>query len=294
MAAQTHERARIDGVALHYAAAGPEDGDLVVLLHGFPESWYSWQELLPALAAEGHRVVAPDMRGYGESDAPRGVASYDLDALVDDVVGLMAHLGRSSAAVVGHDWGGIVAWEAAARRAEAVDRIAVLNAPHLGRYRELLAGRQLARSWYALAYQLPWLPEWALRRNDFAAVRALYRRALGDAVEAETVDRFVEALASPRSLTGALNYYRSLFRRLLAEEVARLTGRGAPDRRVPASTPALLVWGERDRALVVANTDGLDRWVPALRVERLPDVGHWPHLVAPERVRAPLVDFLDG
>ena len=121
---------RTNGITLHAAAAGPAEGKLVILLHGFPEFWYGWRHQIAPLAASGLRILAPDQRGYNLSDKPAGIAAYRLDTLADDVIGLADALGREHFAVVGHDWGGVVAWRLAARNPERVTRAVILNAPH--------------------------------------------------------------------------------------------------------------------------------------------------------------------
>src|SRR5579884_3024966 len=158
----THRHASVNGVRLHYVEAGR--GPLVVLLHGFPEFWYSWRHQIPALAAAGFRVLAPDLRGYNESDKPPGVAAYGLERVAGDVAALVRHAGERRAAVVGHDWGGGIAWWLAMHRPDVVGRLAVLNAPHPAAFRrELRTPGQLLRSWYVFFFQLPALPEWLFR-----------------------------------------------------------------------------------------------------------------------------------
>ncbi|WP_227354652.1 alpha/beta fold hydrolase [Haladaptatus salinisoli] len=286
-----HHEAVVDGVRLHYVEAG--DGPLVVLLHGFPEFWYSWREQIPALAEAGFRVVAPDMRGYNASEKPRGVERYRTDELVGDAAALVDRFGEESASVVGHDWGGVVAWETAIRRPERVDRLAVLNAPHPGRYREAIRSpEQLLRSWYALFFQLPKVPELLLSARDYAGIEGMLRGSAEspDAFTEEDIRRYVEAAARPGALTAALDYYRAAFRENAPEELrARL---GGTRRSFDVRAPTLLIWGERDPALSVELTEGLERWVPDLRVERLPDAGHAVQNDAPDRVNELLVEFL--
>ena len=150
--------ADLGDVRLHYVEAG--EGPLVVLLHGFPEFWFSWRFQIPALAAAGFRVVAPDMRGYNLSSRPAEVAAYDTDRLAADVRGLIRELGAERALLAGHDWGGAVAWITAMNHPEVVERLAILNVPHPRRMLQgLRTPRQLAKSWYFLAFQVPWLPE---------------------------------------------------------------------------------------------------------------------------------------
>jgi pimeloyl-ACP methyl ester carboxylesterase len=273
----------VNGVRLHYVEAGT--GPPVLLLHGFPEFWYSWRHQLPALAAAGFRALAPDLRGYNESDKPAGVASYRLEHLRADVLGLIRHLGAERVALVGHDWGGVVAWDVAIHAPEAVDKLVVLNAPHPAAFRrDLKRPGQLLRSWYVFFFQLPRLPEWSLRRRGFAAVERMFRRqpARPDAFTDDDIWEYKRALARPGALTAALNYYRA------APRTAGEALRGL--RQVQA--PTLLVWGERDPYLGPHLTRGLEPWVPDLRVERLPGVSHWVQNDAPERVNALLADFL--
>jgi len=287
----THGTVETNGIELHVVTAGPEDGPLVLLLHGFPEFWYAWHHQIPVLAEAGFRVVAPDMRGYNRSEKPDGVDAYHVDELVADVAGLVEAFDRETAHVVGHDWGGLVAWQTAIDRPDVVDRLAVLNAPHPSAYERALRSNpaQLARSWYVGFFQLPGLPEWSLGAMDFEALE----RMLGDgtvrddAFTATDIERYKTAFDRPGARTAALNYYRALARRN-----ARLTlfGDGVGDQRVRAST--LLVWGEQDAALDVSLTEDLEGWVPDIRVERLPAASHWVQFDAPERVSELLVEHL--
>ena len=299
----THRQTIANGVRLHYVEAGDdsddepsesvEDRPLVVLLHGFPEFWYSWRRQLPALADAGFRVVAPDMRGYNASEKPHGVASYRSEELVEDVVGLVGELGAERARLVGHDWGGLVAWQTAIRRPEVVERLAVLNAPHPGAYRRevLRNADQTRRSWYALSFQLPWLPERLLGARDCAAVGRLFETSENPAAFSETdLRRYRAAACRPGALASALHYYRAAFRENVREELRALVGGERRDRSVRA--PTLLLWGENDPALRVELTEGLDEWVPDLRVQRFPDASHWLQNDAPERVNESLIEFL--
>jgi pimeloyl-ACP methyl ester carboxylesterase len=288
----THEQAVVGDVRLHYVAAGDEDDPLVVLLHGFPEFWYSWRHQIPALADAGFRVVAPDMRGYNRSEKPHGVESYRMEELVGDVVGLIERFGREQARVVGHDWGGGVAWETAIRHPEVVEKLAVLNAPHLGRFRQVLARNpeQWRRSWYALWFQVPWLPEMFLGARDCEGVASVFREtAKPDTFSEADLRRYREAACRPGALTAALNYYRSVVREALKEEFRTLLGGERPSREVGVST--LLIWGEEDPALGVELTEGLGQWVSDLRVERLSEATHWVQNDEPEAVSEMLVEF---
>jgi pimeloyl-ACP methyl ester carboxylesterase len=165
-----HRWIDVGGLRLHCVEAGT--GPLVVLLHGFPEFWYAWRHQIPALADAGYRVVAPDLRGYNTSDKPSRVRDYRPRVLVQDVADLIVALGAGSAAVAGHDWGGGLAWLLAMQHPKRVERLVLLNAPHPVRFlKGLRSPRQLRRSWYILAFQLPWLPERLVAARDFQALR---------------------------------------------------------------------------------------------------------------------------
>lgn len=272
------------GVKLHYAEAGR--GPLVLLLHGFPEFWYTWKNQIPALAAAGFRVVAPDLRGYNLSDKPAGVAAYDGEVLAADIDGLVRALGEERAHVVGHDWGAAVAWLFAMRFPARLRRLAILNVPHPAKFLGALkTWRQLKKSWYIFYFQIPWLPERGMRARGYAAVRAVLRRdpVRPDAFSPEDVKRYVEAAAQPGALTGAINYYRALRRRTPGQAATLF-------RRI--EDPVLVLWGEQDRYLGAELADPDPAWVPRARVVRLPQASHWVHWDAPEEVNRRLIEFL--
>ncbi len=276
----------LDGVRLHCVEAG--DGPLVVLLHGFPEFWYSWRYQIPALATAGFHVVAPDMRGYNLSDKPAGVSSYRWELLTRDVAGLIRARGAGRAVVVGHDWGGAVAWLFAMRYPELVERLVIMNAPHPAVFRRALrTRRQLWKSRYMLFFQLPWLPEWGIRARDFALLRRLLRRepARPDAFSPADIDRYVAAAGRPGALTGSINYYRALLRH---------GGRGLWRALRRIDRPVLVIWGQRDPYLEAELAEPGPAWAPQARVERLPQASHWVQLDQPEEVNRLLLDFLAG
>jgi pimeloyl-ACP methyl ester carboxylesterase len=276
-----HGYADLEDVRLHYVEAGK--GPLVVLLHGFPEFWFGWRRQIPAVAAAGFRVVAPDMRGYNLSSRPRGVSAYDLNRLAADVAGLIAERGAERACVAGHDWGAAVAWWTAIVRPETVERLAILNVPHPRRFlRGLRDPRQLARSWYIGFFQLPWLPERLVAAGDYRALRMAFADARAGAFAPEEMDEYVEAWSQPGALTAAINYYRALSRRSPARTARELA---------PVRAPTLVIWGVHDRVLGegLAEPDHDD--VPTLEdVVRL-DASHWVQLDEPERVNQLLIEF---
>lgn len=279
----SHHYAIVNGVRLHYVEAG--SGPLVVLLHGFPEFWYSWRHQIPALVEAGFRVVAPDLRGYNESEKTYGARSYRVEELTADVAALIRHLGHDKAHIVGHDWGGYLAWLMPAYYPEMVERLVVLNGPHPGAFlRELQTFDQLRRSWYILFFQLPWLPEWIFSAFNYLSLDYVFRTEPAPGVFDEAaIARYKDAFRQPGAMHSAINWYRAAFRR----------GPGALKRGARAITvPTLLIWGEQDPHLTPRLCDGLEKWVVDLTVERLPEASHWVQHDQPERVNWLLASFL--
>lgn len=280
-----HVRIPLPGVSLHAAVAGPESGPLAVLLHGFPEFWYSWRHQIPALADAGFRVIAPDQRGYNLSDKPAGMHAYRLDALTADVAGILDWAGSDRVTLVAHDWGGAVAWRFAMDYAERVERLVVMNAPHPVAFaRELRKWRQRRRSWYMMAFQIPWLPETLLALSPLRTARLFFR---GTAVRKaafsdEDLRRFAEALGQPGALRAMIHWYRAGFR-FPPKQRAR-----------PIHAPTLLIWARDDVALGEELTRGLEKWVPDLTVHYIEDCGHWVQNEAPDQVNAAMLEFLRG
>lgn len=281
-----HRRASLDGSSLHWAAAGDPDDPLVVLLHGFPEFWYGWRALLPRLGAS-RLAVAPDQRGYGESDRPAAVEAYGMDALVGDVLALADHLGKERFSVVGHDWGGVVAWALAMARPARLERLVVVNAPHPAIFaRERRENpEQRAASGYIDLLVSP-MAEATLAAGDFARMFDGLRTEAGEEwLDPDDRAAYREAWSRPGALTGMLNWYR-------AAELRSDGGGEVPTARV--EVPTLVVWGERDRFLLPGNLDGLEERVDDLEVVRIPDAGHWVVHERTERVAGLVESFLEG
>lgn len=281
-----HSYAHLSEVRLHYAAAGPVGGPLVLMLHGYPELWYSWRRQIPFLAERGFRVVAPDMRGYNLSDKPEGVGAYRIQNLVTDVRDLVEHLGAERAHVVGHDWGGIVGWYFAMSHPVLLDRLAILNAPHPQRYVRTMNPGQMLRSWYIGFFQLPWLPERMMARNDFEVIRKVFRHdpESPGAFTPEDVEVYVEAARRSDGLRYPINYYRALLR---PNPLPALRWR-------TIERPVQVIWGDKDRALEPALAEPDRGWVPDARVHRFPEASHWVQHDEPERVNEVLGQFLSG
>jgi len=282
-----HERIFTNGVHLHVVTAGPADGPLVLLLHGFPDFWYGFRRQLTFLADRGFRVMAPDQRGYNESDKPSEVSAYRIEELTADVLGLIQAAGREKAAVVGHDWGGGVAWNVAMTHPEKVERVAVLNAPHGLVMMKNLRGnpRQLLRSWYMFLFQLPFLPEKMLTaRGSRPAFDAIARDAAPGAFTEEDFARYSEAWGRPGAATGMVNWYRAMLRhrpRLPTAEQARIR------------VPAMLVWGTAEKFLLRSMAEDSIALCDRGRLELVEGASHWVQDDAPERVNELLAGFLD-
>ena len=278
--------AEVGDVRLHYVEAG--EGPLIVLLHGFPEFWYGWRLQIAPLAAAGFRVVAPDTRGYNLSSKPEGFEAYGVDLLADDIRGLIRELGAESARLVGHDWGGSIAWTVAMNHPEVVDRLAILNAAHP---RTLSGGTPQPepapeKSWYFFFFALPGLPEDVVRARNWH----FFRHFLRDAEPALHAGGDRNATSrrgrSPGQRAGMINYYRASVRAPQKEAAAKLR---------PISAPTLVIWGERDSYLGSDLAEPEHDDVPNLdRVERLADASHWVHHDEAERVNQLLIEFFGG
>jgi pimeloyl-ACP methyl ester carboxylesterase len=209
-----------------------------------------------------------------------------MEALTADVAELIRHAGAARATVVGHDWGGMVAWHVPIHHPAVVEKLIILNAPHPGAARrEIRTLAQLRKSWYVFFFQMPGLPEWSIRRQNFAGIATMLRTepVRRDAFSEEDVRLYQEAIARPGALTAALNYYRALFRFSWREWW----------KPIPTITiPALVIWGEQDRYLGLPLLEGLQEWTPNVRVERVPDASHWIQVDAPEKVNRLMIDFL--
>ncbi len=265
--------------------AGDSD-DVALLLHGFPESRFSWRHQIPVLAQLGWRVIAPDLRGYGESSRPDGVDSYRLDRLVGDVAALFDAVGARRRLLIGHDWGAIIAWCFAIDRRLPLEGLVIMNVPHPTVFARVLRAtwRQRLRSWYVAFFRIPALPEAMMKVRDGRAVTDAF---VGMAVDKtrfppEVTDVYRRNALVPGALTAMINYYRAN-----TDLLARYGSR-API----IDVPTLMIWGEDDKALDIACTEGYQALVRDFTLERLPRVSHWVQQEAPEKVNAILADWL--
>ncbi|MWG35483.1 alpha/beta fold hydrolase [Halomarina oriensis] len=270
-------------VRLHVRTAGPADGPPVVLLHGFPEFWYGWHRQLDALAEAGYRVLVPDQRGYNLSDRPATHEAYRVDNLADDVRGVLDATGHDEAAIVGHDWGAMVAWVFAQEHPERVERLGILNVPHPAAFGETLRGNweQVFRSWYAGFFQVPRLPEAAMRARDYRLLeRALTGSARPGTFTDDDLRRYRTAWGRTGALTGMLNWYR-----------ANGLGSGLFDRDERIEPETLILWGTDDVALVEENAERSLSFCADGTLERF-EASHWLQHERSEEVSERLVAFL--
>jgi pimeloyl-ACP methyl ester carboxylesterase len=293
----SHEYADVNGVRLHYARAGR--GPLIVFLHGFPEFWYEWKNQLAEFSRD-HTVVAPDMRGYNLSSKPAELSAYQIPNLVEDVRALASELLKSSGGttftLVAHDWGGVVAWVFAALHPEMLDKLVIVNAPHPTVFGKMLREdtAQQQASQYMLMFRGP-QAEATLSANSYALLTSM---VLGAGLKDGTVTEadkaaYVEAWSQPGALTGGLNYYRS-------SGVGPPASGAAPSPEVAPAPPAamvvrvptLVIWGEKDTALLTGNLNGLDEVVPKLTIRRIPDGTHWVVREKPAEVNRLIREFL--
>jgi pimeloyl-ACP methyl ester carboxylesterase len=279
---------RANGFDFHVLEEGTGDR-LALCLHGFPELGYSWRHQLPVLADLGYRAWAPDLRGYGAT-RPRPTRRRDYlgSLLVEDVAAIVDDADASEVVLIGHDWGAVLAWQFAIEQARPLDRLVIMNVPHPTRFFQgLRTFRQLRKSWYIFFFQLPWLPEWTLRRKDAEAVgKAFTDMAVHtERFDDEAVRPFREAASQPDALRAMINWYRAI---PFGLRDADLSDPPTID------TPTLMIWGEQDTALGVELAAGTDEYVADLTLRYLPNASHWVQQDQPDVVNAMLAAYLRG
>ena len=274
----------VNGIRLHVVAAGDPADPLVILLHGFPEFWYTWREYVGGFVAAGYRVLVPDQRGYNRSEKPDGIHPYRLRTLSADVVSLIETENRDGAAVIGHDWGATVAWDVALRHPEFVDSLGIINMGHPVAYdravRRNLA--QLRKSWYAFFFQIPRLPEWYVRRNEYApVVHQMRDTALSNAFTEADITRYKRAWSEPKAIRSMLNWYRAFVRYRDA----------APSERVVP--PTQIIWGDDDHTMIPELAETSLAYCDTGTLQRFPDATHWVVHEYPDEVLEILLGHLD-
>jgi pimeloyl-ACP methyl ester carboxylesterase len=286
-----HNFAEVNGIRMHYVSAGT--GPLVLLLHGFPEFWYSWRHQISVLS-ESFRVVAPDMRGYNKTDKPAKVEDYAAQNIIGDVAGLIHKLApdEEKAILAGHDWGGAIAWLVAMFQPQLIKELIILNVGHPGtrNRRGFLDFDQMQRSWYMFFFLIPELPEEVLSRNDFEFLKKMVFNTATrkGAFTEDDIEKYVLSWKEPGALTGAINYYRAITSPNYWKEL------GKPKKYPQIKAPTLLIWGEDDPFLGKQLTENTAEFIDApFRLEFIKDCAHWVQQEAPDEVNRFILDFLN-
>ncbi|GAP95989.1 alpha/beta fold hydrolase [Leptolyngbya sp. NIES-2104] len=277
----THDRIFTNGINLHYITQG--EGDLILFLHGFPEFWYSWRKQIPEFAKD-HKAVAIDLRGYNDSDKPAGNDAYRMSEFVEDVKGVIEGLGYQRCTLVGHDWGGAIAWNFAYAYPQMLDKLIILNLPHPAKFSQgLTTPQQPLKSWYVFFFQVPGVPEFLIQLNDYKVLESAF---LGMAVNKnaftkEDIEQYKNALAKRGALTATINYYRNAFQ-------SGIVGKNWGVLNVPT----LMIWGEEDTALGKELTYGTEQYVKDFRIRYIPKCSHWVQQEQPELVNQYIREFI--
>ncbi len=277
-----HEYITTNGIRLHYVTQG--EGPLMLMLHGFPEFWYSWRHLIPEFAKD-YKVVALDLRGYNESDKPQQQSAYVMSEFVKDVEGVIKGLGYDRCVLVGHDWGGAIAWNFAYAHPEMLERLIVLNMPHPAKFADgLRTPQQLLRSSYAFFFQLPLLPELLIQSSDYGAIESAFKGMAVNktAITQADIEAYKDAASRRGALTAMLNYYRNAFPSMTLRDWSVL------------QVPTLMIWGEEDTALGKELTYGTEKYVRDFQIRYIPNCSHWVQQEQPELVNRYMREFLAG
>jgi len=279
-----HHLVKVNGITLHVVTAGPKDGEPVVLLHGFPEFWYGWKHQIAALADAGYRVIVPDQRGYNQSDKPKGLEQYTIDKLTGDMVALIEAMGHSSANVIGHDWGAIVAWSLGILYPNRVRKLGILNVPHPVIFQKTVRGNfgQALKSWYVLSFQMPGLPEWMMSRGDYSFAATMIKRSGKPTTFSDAdLEKYKAAWRNEGAMTGMINWYRAYVQKPPA----------TPE-NVRLPMPTLMIWGAQDQFLSASMAQPSIDLCDDGKLVMIDDATHWVQHDAHEQVNGLLLDFL--
>jgi pimeloyl-ACP methyl ester carboxylesterase len=278
-----HEYITTNGIKLHYVTQG--EGPLMLMLHGFPEFWYSWRHQIPEFA-QYYKVVALDLRGYNDSDKPKQQSAYVMDEFVKDIKGVIEGLGYDNCVLLGHDWGGIIAWNFAYNYPEMVDKLIILNLPHPAKFAQGLRNhQQLFRSFYIFVFQLPFLPEFLIQAGDYQVLEAAFEGMAQDktAFSKADIEAYKDAAAKRGALTAMLNYYRNIAQQSFFNKTWGVL-----------EVPTLMIWGEKDAALGKELTYGTEAYVRDFQIKYIPNCSHWVQQERPELVNQYMREFLGG
>ena len=288
------EYAEVNGVKLHYVKAGPDDGELILFLHGFPQFWYMWRDQLLEFSKD-HLAVALDMRGYNLSSKPEGIKNYQVHHLVEDIRALVEeHFNRQKFILVGHDWGGVVAFPFANRHPNLINKFVIINAPHPNIFAKLLSKNkdQQNSSQYILLLRSKKAEEVLSSKN----YKFLFNTIITPEMEFTDEDKqmYINAWSKPGALTGSVNYYRAAGMKppAIGEDMKEVAEDPLEIKPVMIEVPTLVIWGEKDEALTTKNLDGLDEFIPDLKIERIPEGSHWIINEQPDRINRMIKNFI--
>jgi pimeloyl-ACP methyl ester carboxylesterase len=293
-AAITHEYAEVNGVRLHYAKAG-NGKKLILFVHGFPEFWYEYKKQLEEFG-NTYTAVAPDMRGYNLSSKPKELEKYQVSYMVEDLRQLAEKLGHKKFILVAHDWGGAIAWAFALAHPERLEKLVIINAPHPAVFQRELASNpeQQKASQYMLMFRSPQAESLLSANNYEALVQAVLADGLKTGVFTEEDKKaYIEAWSQPGALTGGLNYYRAANAGPPAAGETRASAPAPGPDAFIVKVPTLVIWGEKDTALLTSSLDGLDAFVPRLTIKRIPDGTHWVIHERPDLVNRYIREFIE-
>lgn len=274
-----------NGIKLHVMEAGPEDGPMILFLHGFPEFWWAWRKQLPYFADKGYRVVAPDQRGYNLSDKPEGVAAYNIDKLAKDMIGLIDAYGQKQVYLVGHDWGASVSWWLALKYPDRFRKLVILNVPHpkIMAKNVFTNTAQMQRSWYIFYFQIPGAVDRLAAAGDYEWVLQLITTSAnpGTFSPAE-LEEYRKAFRQPGAFTAMVNWYRAM-----------IQTQSEPPRSFDVTVPMIFMWGEEDVAMLTEMADQSMRYCKEGRLIKLPGVSHWIQHEAADKVNAQIAEFFE-
>jgi len=288
------EFANVNNIKLHYAKAGSEEGDLIVFLHGFPQFWYMWRDQLLEFSKD-YLAVAPDMRGYNLSSKPKEIEQYQTHYMVEDLRALVEeHFGRNKCILVGHDWGGVVAYPFANRHPNLVEKLIIINAPHPNVFAKLLAKNkdQQKSSQYVLFFRSNRAEE-TLSANNYSNLINIIKTN-NMVFTDDDASMYINAWSQPEALTGGLNYYRaaSMTPPTKGEKINLLMSEETFVKSTMINVPTLVIWAENDTALTVHNLEDLDEYIPDLTIKRISEGSHWVINEQPDKINALIRDFI--
>lgn len=281
-----HRYVETNGIKLHIIEDGPEDGACILFLHGFPEFWYSWSKHLSYFSAKGYRVMAPDQRGYNLSDKPKKVKDYKLEELVSDCVGLIKASKKETVTLVGHDWGGIVAWHVARQYPELIHKLVIINAPHEGAMLQHIREKpsQLLRSSYIFFFQFRGTLELSLRLLNWKPfTQTMKKSSQKETFKKTDLEEYMTAWSQTRAMKSMLNWYRA-------------NGKAFTEKQMPerVSIPTLVIWGAKDQFLDSELATKSLAFCDDGRGILIGEGTHWVHIEEPEHTSKLIEDFIEG